>query len=66
MWKKNERNHSLERDQIKLKGNGKKIIISLDPKEENPWKKSWEEEKEALKLYQVIQGYQDNVEDKSQ
>jgi hypothetical protein len=66
MGKKNESNHSLERDQIKLKGNGKKIIIPLDPKEENPWKKSWEEEQEALKLYQVIQGYQDNVEDKSQ
>ena len=28
---------SLERDRIKLKGSGRKIIIPLDPKEGKPW-----------------------------
>jgi hypothetical protein len=34
---------SLERDWIKLKGSGRKIIIPLDPKEGNPWVETWEE-----------------------
>jgi hypothetical protein len=31
---------SLERDRIKIKGNGMKIIIPLNPREGNPWTKS--------------------------
>ena len=30
-------NISLEKDRIKLKGNGKNIITPLDPKEGKPW-----------------------------
>jgi hypothetical protein len=41
----------LERDKINVKGNGKNIIISLDPMEENPWTKPWEEYFNAITLY---------------
>ena len=35
--RKMKENISLEKDRIKLKGQGKKIIIPLDPKEGAPW-----------------------------
>jgi hypothetical protein len=35
---------SLERDRIKLKGSGRKIIILLDLKEGKPWMDSWDED----------------------
>jgi hypothetical protein len=44
---------SLERDRIKLKGSGRKIIIPLDPKEGKPWMESWDEDQEARCLYQI-------------
>jgi hypothetical protein len=44
---------SLERDRIKLKGSGRKIIIPLDPKEGKPWMESWDEDQEAICLYQI-------------
>jgi hypothetical protein len=34
---------SLEREKIKLKGNDKKVIITLEPKEGKPWVKTWDE-----------------------
>jgi hypothetical protein len=40
-------NISLERDRIKLKGSGRKIIIPLDPKEGKPWVETWDEDQEA-------------------
>jgi hypothetical protein len=45
---------SLERDIIKLKGSGRKIIIPLDPKEGKPWVETWDETNEAHRLYQVM------------
>jgi len=45
---------SLERDRIKLKGSGRKIIIPLDPKEGKPWVETWDEAHESRRLYQVI------------
>jgi hypothetical protein len=44
---------SLERDKIKLKGSGRKIIIPLDPKEGKPWMESWDEDQEARCLYHI-------------
>jgi hypothetical protein len=38
---------SLERNRIKLKGSGRKIITPLDPKEGKPWMESWGEDQEA-------------------
>jgi len=35
---------SLERDRIKLKGSGRKLIIPLDPKEGKTWMDLWEED----------------------
>lgn len=35
--RKMKANISLEKDKIKLKGQGKKVIIPLDPKEGSPW-----------------------------
>ena len=35
--RKMKSNISLEKDKIKLKGKGKKVIIPLDPKEGAPW-----------------------------
>ena len=38
LWtRKMKANISLEKDRIKLKGQGKKVIIPLDPKEGAPW-----------------------------
>lgn len=53
---------SLEKDKIKLKGNGKKIIIPLDLHEGKPWVEAYEEELETRRLYQVLHEHQDNVE----
>jgi len=44
---------SLERDRIKLKESGRKIIIPLDPKEGKPWMESWDEDQEAICLYEI-------------
>jgi hypothetical protein len=57
---------SLERDRIKLKGSGRKIIIPLDPKEGKPWVETWDEAQEVRWLYQVINEQRDNVEPNSE
>ena len=49
-------NISLEKDRIKLKGQGKKIIIPLDPKEGKPWEEPNDSEDKARYLYKIIQG----------
>ena len=48
-------NISLEKDRIKLKGQGKKVIIPLDPKEGAPWEEPNDSEAEVKKLYKIIQ-----------
>ena len=48
-------NISLEKDRIKLKGQGKDIIIPLDPKEGAPWEEADDLEARVRLLYQVMQ-----------
>jgi hypothetical protein len=38
---------SLDREIIKFKGSGRKIIVPLDPKEGTTWVKTWDEAHEA-------------------
>lgn len=59
-------NISLKKDRIKLKGQGKKIIIPLDPKEGTPWEEPDDTEEKAIKLYKVIQSNFDPVEPNDQ
>ena len=49
-------NISLEKDRIKIKGQGKKIIITLDPKEGKPWEEPNDSEDKVRQLYKIIQG----------
>jgi hypothetical protein len=53
---------SLERDRIKLKGSGRKIIITLDPKEGKYWVETSDEAHEARRLYQIMNDKKDNIE----
>ena len=59
-------NISLEKDRIKLKGQGKKIIIPLDPKEGTPWEELDDTEDKVKQLYKVIQSNYDLVEPNDQ
>ena len=59
-------NISLEKDRIKLKGQGKKIIISLDPKEGTPWEEPDDTEEKVGQLYKFIQNNYDPVEPNDQ
>jgi hypothetical protein len=47
-------NISLEKDRIKLKGNGRKIIIPLDPNEGKPGSESLDEYQKTICLYQIF------------
>ena len=57
---------SLEKDRIKLKGQGKKVIIPLDPKEGAPWEEPDDSEAKVRNLYKVIQSNLDMVEPNNQ
>ena len=46
---------SLEKDRIKRKGQGKTVIIPLDPKEGAPWEEPNDSEAKVRKLYKIIQ-----------
>ena len=59
-------NISLEKDRIKIKGQGKKIIIPLDPKEGTPWEEPDDIEDKVRQLYKVIQSNYDLVEPNNQ
>ena len=52
--RKMKANISLEKARIKLKGQGKKIIIPLDPKEGTPWEELNDTEDKVRQLYKVI------------
>ena len=52
--RKMKANISLEKDRIKLKGQGKKIINPLDPKEGTPWEEPNDIEEKVRLLYKVI------------
>lgn len=53
---------SLERGSIKFKGNNRKIVIPLDPRERNPWIEPIDNEVETNFLYQIMQEDKDKVE----
>ena len=55
-------NISLEKDRIKLKGQGKKVIIPLDPKEGSPWEEPDDSDSKVRQLYKIIQSNLDSVE----
>ena len=59
-------NISLEKDRIKLKGQGKKVIIPLDPKEGAPWEEPDDLEVKVRQLYKIIQSNLDIVEPNDQ
>ena len=44
---------SLEKERIKLKGNGQKVIIPIHPSQEEPWTEPINEEVDIQKLYQI-------------
>ena len=48
--RKMKANISLEKDRIKLKGQGKKVIIPLYPKEGAPWEEPYYSEAKVRKL----------------
>jgi hypothetical protein len=51
--RKMKSNISMEKDRIKLKGDGRKIIILLDQQEGKSWNESWDEDQEVGFLYQI-------------
>lgn len=53
---------SLEKDRIKSKGNNKKIIIRLDPREGNPLVEASDQEVEMRQIYHVLHEDHDNIE----
>ena len=44
---------SLDRERIKLKGNGKKVIFPIHPSQGEPWTEPIEEEFDVRQLYQI-------------
>ena len=44
---------SLDKKWIKLKGNGKKVIVPIHPYQGEPWTEPIDEEVDVWKLYQI-------------
>ena len=59
--RKMKTNISLEKDKIKLKGQSKKVIIPLNPKEGAPWEEPDDSEAKVRQLYKIIQSNLDSV-----
>ena len=55
-------NISLEKYRIYLKGQGKKVIIPLDPKEGASWEEPDDSKAKVRQLYNVIQRNLDTIE----
>ena len=53
--RKMKANISLEKVIIELKGQGKKVVIPLDPKEGAPWEEPDDSEAKVRQLYRIIQ-----------
>ena len=52
---------SLDKERIKLKGNGKKVIVPIHPSQGEPWIQPIDEEVDIRKLYK-IQNNEDYIE----
>ena len=44
---------SLDKERIKLKGNGKKVIVPIHPSQGEPWIEPIDEEVDVRQLYQI-------------
>ena len=44
---------SLDKERIKLKGNGQKVIVPIHPSQGEPWTKPLDEEVDVRQLYQI-------------
>ena len=44
---------SLDKEHIKLKGNGQKVIVPIHPSQGDPWTEPIDEEVNIKKLYQI-------------
>ena len=64
--RKMKANISLEKVKIKLKGQVKKVIIPLDPKEATPWEELDDSEDKVKQLYKIIQSNLDSVKPNDQ
>ena len=64
--RKMKSNISFQKDKIKLKGQGKKIIIPLDPKEGAPWEEPDDSEDKVRQLYKIIESNLDSIEPNDQ
>ena len=64
--RKMKENISLEKERIKMKGQGKKIIIPLDLKEGAPWEEPDDSEDKVRNLYKIIQSDLDSIEPNDQ
>lgn len=52
----------LEKDRIKIKGKGKRVIIPLDPTKGKAWEEANDDDVDARRLYQVIQSNEETME----
>ena len=64
--RKMKANISLDKDIIKLKGQGKKVITPLDPKEGAPWEEPNDLEDKVRQLYKIIHSNLDLVKPNDQ
>ena len=64
--RKMKANISLKKDRIKLNGQGKKVVIPLDPKEGAPWEEPDDLEEKVRKLYKIILSNLNSVEPNDQ
>ena len=52
---------SLDKESIKLKGNGQKVIVPIHPSQSEPWTEPIDEEVDVRQLYK-IQNNEDYIE----
>ena len=64
MGKKMKENIFLYKDKIKIKGNEKKVMNSLHPREGRPWDEFDDEDAYVQILYQIIKKNKDKVKPK--
>ena len=53
---------SFKKDRIKLKGDGKKVIVPIYPSMQNPWEELDDKEGDIRIIYQIISNKEDSIE----